>query len=48
MKEYRVKILDSVFDDIDSLAEFIVSISTAEHAIKYVHDWQDNCFEDDN
>ncbi len=38
MKEYRVKILDSVFDDIDSLAEFIVSISTAEHAIKYVHD----------
>ena len=38
MKEYRVKILDSVFDDIDSLAEFIVSISTAEHAIKFVHE----------
>jgi len=24
MNEYRVKILDTVFDDIDSLAEFIV------------------------
>ena len=26
MKEYKVKILDTVFDDIDSLADFIVSV----------------------
>ena len=30
MKEYKVKILDTVFDDIDSLADFIVSVSLPE------------------
>jgi hypothetical protein len=38
MKEYKVKILDSVFDDIDSLADFIVSVSLPEHAIRYVRE----------
>ena len=38
MKEYKVKILDSVFDDIDSLADFIVSVSLPEYAIRYVRE----------
>ncbi len=35
MKEYKVKILDSVFVDIDSIANFILSVSTPEHALSY-------------
>ena len=27
MNEYRVRILDVVFDDIDDIADFIVSVS---------------------
>ena len=38
MKEYKVRILDSVFDDIDDIADFIVSISTPEHAAKYARE----------
>lgn len=38
MNEYRVRILDVVFDDIDDIADFIVSVSNPEHAVKYVHD----------
>jgi plasmid stabilization system protein ParE len=38
MKEYKIKILDSVFDDIDSLADFIVSVSLPEHAVRYVRE----------
>ena len=38
MKEYNVRILDIVFDDIDDIADFIVSISTPEHAAKYARE----------
>ena len=38
MKEYKIKILDSVFDDIDSLADFIVGVSLPEHAVRYVRE----------
>ena len=38
MKEYNVRILDTVFDDIDDIADFIVSISTPEHAAKYARE----------
>lgn len=35
MREYKVKILDTVLADIDDVADFIVSVSTPEHAIEY-------------
>ena len=35
MKHYVVSVKDAVFDDIDSIADFIISISTPEHAIRY-------------
>ncbi|MBR2958337.1 MAG: hypothetical protein IKC19_01740 [Bacteroidales bacterium] len=38
MKEYKVRILDTVFADIDDIADFIVSISTLEHAAKYARE----------
>ena len=40
MKVYAVKILDTAFADIDKIAEFVVSVSTLEHAVKYVHELQ--------
>ena len=40
MKEYTDKILDSVFADIDNIADFIVEVSTVEHAVKYVRELQ--------
>ena len=38
MKEYKVRILDVVFNDIDDIADFIVSVSTLEHAVKYARE----------
>lgn len=38
MKEYKVKILDKVFADIDDIADFIVSVSSLEHAVKYARE----------
>ena len=38
MKEYKVRILDTVFADIDDIADFIVSVSTLEHAAKYTRE----------
>lgn len=38
MNEYKVRILDVVFDDIDDIADFIVSVSNPEHVVKYVRD----------
>lgn len=38
MKEYKVRILDTVFADIDYIADFIVSVSTLEHAAKYARE----------
>lgn len=38
MKEYKVRILDTVFADIDDLADFIVSVSTPEHATRYARE----------
>lgn len=38
MKEYKVRILDTVFADIDDIADFIVSVSTLEHAVKYARE----------
>ncbi len=35
MKRYLVSVRNDVFDDIDSISDFIISISTPEHAIKY-------------
>ena len=35
MKEYAVRILDVVFNDIDSIADYIVKVSTPEHAARY-------------
>ncbi|MBQ6771103.1 MAG: hypothetical protein IJP44_09035 [Bacteroidales bacterium] len=35
MKHYTVSISNAVLDDIDSISDFIISISTPEHAIKY-------------
>lgn len=40
MKVYAVKILDTVFADIDDIAEFIVNVSTPEHAVRYAHELQ--------
>lgn len=36
MREYKVRVLDSVFDDIGRIADFIISVSTPDHAVKYV------------
>jgi plasmid stabilization system protein ParE len=38
MKEYKVRILDTVFDDIADIADYIVSVSTLEHAAKYARE----------
>lgn len=35
MKRYTVSVSDDVFDELDSIADFIISISTPEHAIRY-------------
>ena len=35
MKEYKVRILDTVFADIGDIADYIVSVSNGEHAIEY-------------
>ena len=40
MKEYTVKILDTVFADIDNIADYIVKVSTPEHAAKYSRELQ--------
>ena len=40
MKVYAVKILDTVFADIDDIAEFIVNVSTPEHAVRYARELQ--------
>ena len=40
MKEYTVKILDSVFDDIEDIADYIVKVSNSQHAVKYVRELQ--------
>lgn len=40
MKEYTVRILDTVFADIDDIANYIVVVSTPEHAAKYVRELQ--------
>ncbi len=40
MKKYIVRILDTVFDDIDDIADFIVKDSTKEHAAKYARELQ--------
>ena len=38
MKEYKVRILDTVFADISEIADFIVSVSTPEHARRYARE----------
>lgn len=38
MREYTVKILDTVFADIDDIADFIVKVSTIEHAARYAQE----------
>lgn len=40
MKVYAVKIFDTVFADIDDIAEFIVNVSTPEHAVRYARELQ--------
>lgn len=40
MRVYAVRILDTVFADIDEIAEFIVSVSSPEHAVRYVDELQ--------
>ena len=40
MKGYSVKILDTVFADIDDIADFIVEVSTPEHAVRYARELQ--------
>ena len=40
MKEYTVRILDTVFADIDDIADYIVEVSTPEHAAKYARELQ--------
>lgn len=40
MTEYTVKILDTVIADIDDLANYIVEVSTPEHAAKYARELQ--------
>ena len=40
MRVYAVRILGTVFADIDEIAEFIVSVSSPEHAVRYVDELQ--------
>ena len=40
MKEYTVRVLDTVFADINDIADFIVKVSTPEHAAKYSRELQ--------
>ena len=40
MKEYEVRILDIVFNDIDSIADYFVKVSTPEHAARYSRELQ--------
>ena len=35
MKEYKVRILDTVFADIGDIADYIVSVSNSKHALEY-------------
>ena len=35
MKRYVVSVSERVFDEIDSISDFIIPISTPEHAIRY-------------
>lgn len=35
MKEYTVRVLDTVFADINDIADFIVKVSTPEHAANF-------------
>ena len=35
MKEYKVKIHDTAFADIEDIADFIVKVSTPEHALEF-------------
>ncbi len=35
MKHYVVSVSEKVFDEIDSISDFIISVSTPEHAIRY-------------
>lgn len=44
MREYKVRVLDSVFDDIGGIADFIISVSTPDHAVKYVRQLYDDPF----
>lgn len=38
MIEYTVRILDTAFADIDDIADYIVSVSTPEHAARYARE----------
>ena len=40
MKEYTVRILDTVFADIDDIANYIIVMYTPEHAAKYARELQ--------
>ena len=40
MKVYIVRILDTVFADIGDIADYIVAVSTPEHAAKYARELQ--------
>ncbi len=40
MKVYTVRILDTVFADIGDIADYIVAVSTPEHAAKYARELQ--------
>ena len=40
MKVYTVRILDTVFADIGDIADYIVAVSTPEHAAKYARQLQ--------
>ena len=40
MKEYTVRILDTVFADIDDIANYIIDMNTPEHAVKYARELQ--------
>lgn len=38
MIEFKVRILDNVFDDINEIADYIVAVSNPEHAVKYARE----------
>ena len=40
MNVYTVRILDTVFADIGDIADYIVAVSTPEHAAKYARELQ--------